>query len=210
MEFTAKMLATMTHMMQGTPYIYEGEEIGMTNAYFPKLEDYVDLESINAYHQLVDDQHLLDGKTMMKYIAIHSRDNARTPMQWDDSEYAGFSDHTPWEKVNPNYKQINVKNALADKNSIFYYYQKLIELRHTMPVITNGKYALVPGNEDDEQVFAYTRQDDDTTLLVILNYTDETVNRHYNVPADAKLLISNYEDDQNGTIRPYEAKVYQY
>ena len=207
---SAKMLATMTHMMQGTPYIYEGEEIGMTNAYFPKLEDYVDLESINAYHQLVDDQHLLDGKTMMKYIAIHSRDNARTPMQWDDSEYAGFSDHTPWEKVNQNYKQINVKNALADKNSIFYYYQKLIELRHSMPVITNGKYALVPGNEEDEQIFAYTRQDDDTTLLVILNYTDETVNRHYNVPANAKLLISNYEDDQNDTIRPYEAKVYQY
>ena len=95
---SAKMLATMTHMMQGTPYIYEGKKLARTNAYFPKLEDYVDLESINAYHQLVDDQHLLDGETMMKYIAIHSRDNARTPMQWDDSEYAGFFRSYPMGK----------------------------------------------------------------------------------------------------------------
>lgn len=207
---SAKMLATMLHFQQGTPYIYEGEEIGMTNIYFDNLDDYVDLESINAYHQLVDDQHLVDGKTMMKYLAMHSRDNARTPMQWDASQNAGFSTSTPWEKVNPNYKEINVENALADKNSIFYYYQKLIKLRHELPVITNGNYQLVDGNEKDPAVFAYLRQNDDTTLLVITNYTDQTLQRHYDVPDNAQVLISNYDDDAGDTIRPYEAKVYQF
>ena len=202
---SAKMLATMLHFQQGTPYIYEGEEIGMTNVYFDKLADYVDLESINAYHQLVDDQHLLDGKTMLKYLAMHSRDNARTPMQWDDSKNAGFSTGTPWEKVNPNYPTINVEKALADQNSIFYYYQKLIKLRHELPVITNGDFQLVAGNEDDPAVFAYRRQNADTT-----NYTDQTLQRHYDVPDGAKLLITNYADDAGETIRPYEAKVYQY
>ena len=207
---SAKMLATMLHFQQGTPYIYEGEEIGMTNVYFDKLADYVDLESINAYHQLVDDQHLLDGKTMLKYLAMHSRDNARTPMQWDDSKNAGFSTGTPWEKVNPNYPTINVEKALADQNSIFYYYQKLIKLRHELPVITNGDFQLVAGNEDDPAVFAYRRQNADTTLLVITNYTDQTLQRHYDVPDGAKHLITNYADDAGETIRPYEAKVYQY
>lgn len=207
---SAKMLATMLHFQQGTPYIFEGEEIGMTNPGFKKLADYVDLESINAYHQLVDGQHLLDGKTMMEYIAMHSRDNARTPMQWDDSKNAGFSNGTPWEKLNPDYRQVNVKQALADKNSIFYYYQKLIQLRHTMPVITDGTYDLVKGNDQDKEVYAYTRQDKDTTLLVILNYTDQTLQRHYERPHNAQLLLSNYRDDQADTLRPYEAKVYQY
>ena len=207
---SAKMLSTMLHFQQGTPYIYEGEEIGMTNAAFPKLDDYVDLESLNAYHQLVDDQHLLDGKTMMKYIAKHSRDNARTPMQWDASANAGFTTGTPWEKVNPAYKYINVDQALADPNSIFYYYQKLIQLRHELPVITNGSYRLVDGNEDDQEVYAYLRQNADTTLLVILNYTDQGLTRHYDVPSNAQLLISNYADDAGDVLRPYEAKVYQY
>lgn len=207
---SAKMLATMTHFMQGTPYIYEGEEIGMTNAGFTKLSDYVDLESINAYHQLVDDQGLVDPATMLKYLAMHSRDNARTPMQWDDSTNAGFSAHRPWEKVTANYRQVNVAKALADPDSIFYYYQRLIKFRHTMPVITDGTYALAPGNEDDPAIFAYTRRDKATTLLVILNYTDQTMERHYAVPKTAKLLISNYADDQGTTLRPYEAKVYQY
>lgn len=207
---SAKMLATMTHFMQGTPYIYEGEEIGMTNAGFTKLSDYVDLESINAYHQLVDDQGLVDPATMLKYLAMHSRDNARTPMQWDDSTNAGFSAHRPWEKVTANYRQVNVAKALADPDSIFYYYQRLIKFRHTMPVITDGTYALAPGNEDDPAIFAYTRRDKATTLLVILNYTDQAMEQHYAVPKTAKLLISNYADDQGATLRPYEAKVYQY
>lgn len=207
---SAKMLATMLHMQQGTPYIYEGEEIGMTNAYFPSLTDYVDIDSINSYHQIVDQQHLVDDKTMMKYIEMHSRDNARTPMQWDSTQNAGFSKHQPWEKMNPNFEKVNVQQALDDPNSIFYYYQKLIEFRHTLPVITNGTYELVPGNEDDEQIYAFTRTNSDTTLLIILNYTDNTLSRDYDLPSDAKILISNYPDDQGNTIRPYEAKVYQY
>ena len=134
---SAKMLATMLHFQQGTPFIYQGEEIGMTNAYFDKLEDYIDLDSINSYHKMVDEQKELDATTMLRYLGLHSRDNARTPMQWDDSKYAGFSEVSTWEKVNANYKEINVKNALEDKDSIFYYYQKLIKLRHELPVITD-------------------------------------------------------------------------
>ncbi|WP_461213821.1 glycoside hydrolase family 13 protein [Lacticaseibacillus sp. GG6-2] len=207
---SAKMLATMLHFQQGTPFIFEGEEIGMTNAHFDKLSDYVDLESINAYHQLVDQQHLLSGETMLKYLSAHSRDNARTPMQWDASQNAGFSAHSTWEKMNPSYPTINVEQALADKDSVFYYYQKLIKLRHELPVITDGTYALVAGNETDDQVYAYTRKLADTTLLIVLNYTQATLQRHYDVPADAELLISNYPDDQGDDLRPYEAKVYQF
>ncbi|USR88037.1 alpha-glucosidase [Lactiplantibacillus pentosus] len=207
---SAKMLATMLHFQQGTPFIFEGEEIGMTNSYFKKLSDYVDLDSINTYHQFVDKQHLVDSQTMLKYLALHSRDNARTPMQWDSSENGGFSKHEPWEHVNPNYKHINVEQSLSDPNSVFYYYQKLIKLRHELPVITDGRYSLVKGNEDDKEVYAYTRQDQTTTLLIVLNYTENTLDRDYQVPEDADLIISNYADDQGKTLRPYEAKVYKY
>lgn len=188
---SAKMLATMLHMQQGTPYIYEGEEIGMTNAYFSKIEDYVDIDSLNSYHQIVEEQHLVDKTTMMNYIKMHSRDNARTPMQWSDHENAGFSKHSPWEKMNPNFKTINVQQALGDPNSVFYYYQKLIKLRHTLPVITDGTYALIPGNSDDEEIYAFTRTNADTTLVVILNYTNKNLTRHYDLPSHAKILISN-------------------
>ncbi|WP_031546634.1 alpha-glucosidase, partial [Lacticaseibacillus rhamnosus] len=187
---SAKMLATMLHMQQGTPYIYEGEEIGMTNAYFSKIEDYVDIDSLNSYHQIVEEQHLVDKTTMMNYIKMHSRDNARTPMQWSDHENAGFSKHSPWEKMNPNFKTINVQQALGDPNSVFYYYQKLIKLRHTLPVITDGTYALIPGNSDDEEIYAFTRTNADTTLVVILNYTNKNLTRHYDLPSHAKILIS--------------------
>lgn len=206
---SAKMLATMLHMMQGTPYIFEGEELGMTNVRFNRLEEYNDLESVNAYHQLVDEQHLVDGATMMRYLQEHSRDNARTPMQWNDGPNAGFSSHTPWLAVNPNYPQINAEAALADQDSIFYYYQRLIKLRHTLPVITDGDYALVAGNEADEEVFAYTRDDGHTRLLVVTNYTSKEMTRSYAGPQGAELLISNYNDDQGEVLRPYEAKVYR-
>ena len=206
---SAKMLATMLHCLQGTPYIYAGEELGMTNTTFNSLSDYRDLESINAYHQLVDEEHLVDGKTMSRYLAIHSRDNARTPMQWDDSKNAGFSDAEPWIAVNPNYSEINAKAALADPSSVFYHYQKLIQMRHDLPVMTEGKFALVNGNESDDQVFAYTRDDGETTLLVVTNFTKETITREY-AAGKGKLLLSNYEDDQGKTLRPYEAKVYEF
>ena len=206
---SAKMLATMLHCLQGTPYIYAGEELGMTNTTFNSLSDYRDLESINAYHQLVDEEHLVDGKTMSRYLAIHSRDNARTPMQWDDSKNAGFSDAEPWIAVNPNYSEINAKAALADPSSVFYHYQKLIQMRHDLPVMTEGKFALVNGNESDDQVFAYTRDDGETTLLVVTNFTKETITREY-AAGQGKLLLSNYEDDMGETLRPYEAKVYEF
>ncbi|QLL70553.1 alpha-glucosidase [Lactobacillus sp. 3B(2020)] len=206
---SAKMLATMLHCLQGTPYIYAGEELGMTNSKFNSLSDYRDLESLNAYHQLVEEEHLVDDSTMLKYLAAHSRDNARTPMQWDDSKNAGFSDVTPWISVNPNYPKINAKAALADPTSIFYYYQKLIQLRHNLPVMTEGNFALVSGNESDDQVFAYTRSDGNTTLLVITNFTKATIVRKY-AAGQGTLLLSNYEDDQGETLRPYEAKIYQF
>lgn len=207
---SAKMLATMLHMQQGTPYVFEGEEIGMTNAYFPSIDDYVDIDAINAYHQFVEEMHLVDSKDMIKYLGLHSRDNARTPMQWNDQKNAGFSQHQPWEHMNPNYRSVNVEQALADPNSVFYYYQKLIDLRHTLPVITDGVYNLVADNENDDKVYAFTRKNADTTLLVVLNYTAEKLERHYQIPVDAKLLISNYTDDMGDSLRPYEAKVYQY
>ena len=206
---SAKMLATMLHCLQGTPYIYAGEELGMTNTTFNSLSDYRDLESIYAYHQLVDEEHLVDGKTMSRYLAIHSRDNARTPMQWDDSKNAGFSDAEPWIAVNPNYSEINARAALADPSSVFYHYQKLIQMRHDLPVMTEGKFALVKGNESDDQVFAYTRDDGETTLLVVANFTKETIKREY-AAGKGKLLLSNYEDDMGETLRPYEAKVYEF
>lgn len=206
---SAKMLATILHCLQGTPYIYAGEELGMTNAPFASLAAYQDLESQNAYRQLVEEEHLVDGPTMLKYLAAHSRDNARTPMQWDASLNAGFSDHDPWLAVNPNYVTINAKAALADPDSVFYHYQKLIQLRHDLPVITEGKFALVAGNENDAQVFAYTRTDETTTLLVVANFTATTLTRSFAHPTAGTLLLSNYTDDQGTTLRPYEAKVYQ-
>ncbi|WP_257613386.1 alpha-amylase family glycosyl hydrolase, partial [Oenococcus oeni] len=112
------------HLMQGTPYVYQGEELGMTNAHFTKLNQYEDIESINFYHELVEQEKIVDGPTMLKYLANISRDNARTPMQWNDKNNAGFSSAKPWFALNPNYKSINVEDSLADKNSVFYYYQK--------------------------------------------------------------------------------------
>jgi oligo-1,6-glucosidase len=207
---SAKMLGTMLHFMQGTPYIYEGEEIGMTNAHFQSLSDYQDLETINIFKQLVTDGKLIDSETMMKYIAFHSRDNARTPMQWNDSKNAGFSTHQPWLKVNANYPDINVENALADPDSVFYYYQKLIKLRHELPVITNGKFGVLPGNDQDQDVFVYTRKNNDTTLFIIINFSDKQLERHYELPDAKKIIISNYDDDKTDELRPYEAKVYQF
>ena len=131
---SAKMLATFLHMLQGTPYVYQGEEIGMTNVKFESIGDYRDIETLNMYKEYVEDRGI-DPKVVLPMIHAKSRDNARTPMQWDDSGHAGFTTGTPWIKVNPNYKDINVKQALADPNSIFFYYQKLIRLRREKPII---------------------------------------------------------------------------
>lgn len=208
-EKSAKMLAATMQMMQGTPYIYQGEELGMTNMHFNSLDDYRDIESIEAYHQIVDREKLIDGKTMMKYLAFKSRDNARTPMQWNDSINAGFSDGTPWIDVNPNYKSINATKEVEDKHSVFNFYRKLIKLRHNSDLIIYGDYQLLDPN--DNEVFAYKRHYDGKTLLVISNFTSNALQRNYHVPSGAKQLISNYPDNLNSnSLRPYETKVFEF
>lgn len=202
----AKMLGTTLHMMQGTPYVFEGEELGMPNNHYTKLSQYEDLESINAYHDLVDEGHYVDGPTMLKYLSHMSRDNARSPMQWNDSKNAGFTTGKPWFAVGPYYKKINVKNELADKNSVFYYYQKLISIRHHSPLVRYGDYQEL--DPKDDQVFAYLRHYQGKTLLVISNFTKKNVTRDYHQANADKLLIDNYPDDKGTTLRPFESKVY--
>lgn len=201
----AKMLGTTLQMMQGTPYIYEGEELGMTNVHYTKLDQYEDLESLNAYHEFVDDEKIVDKDDMLKYLSYKSRDNARTPMQWDQNKNSGFSSGKPWFDLNPNYQDINARDQIEDKDSVFSYYKKLIELRHNSDLIIYGDYQLL--DPEDEQIFAYKRRYNDETLLVISNFTDKTVTRDYE-QSKGKLLIGNYNDDLNMEIRPYETKVY--
>ena len=210
-EVSAKMLATCLHMMQGTPYIYQGEELGMTNIHFNSIEEYNDIESINAYNELVSN-NIVDSKTMLSYLNFKSRDNARTPMQWDDTENAGFTTGTPWMTINPNYKYINAKAQENDNSSVYNYYKKLIQLRKENEIIVYGKYR--PLLEDSEEIFAYTRTLDNQKLLVVSNFTDNKVK--FEVPENMKgqnreLLISNYEVLEHNDVidlRPYEARVY--
>lgn len=206
---SAKMLATCLHLLQGTPYIYQGEELGMTDAHFTDLDSYRDIETLNAYRDLVTDRHLLTHADMMARLAASSRDNSRTPMQWNTTENAGFSDAQPWIKVNPNYQQINAEAALADPDSVWYYYQQLIKLRHHYPIVTLGTFKLLLA--DDTQVFMYERHWQGQTWLIACNFTSETISRplHQYLTADAKCLLSNYDDCQTDTLRPYEAWVYQ-
>jgi len=211
---SAKLLATFQHMLQGTPYIYQGEELGMTNMAFPSIEDYRDIATLNRYHELVE-EHGMDPEAVMKLIHRKSRDNARTPMQWDASANAGFTTGTPWIKVNPNYPEINAEQALADPQSIFYYYQQLIRLRKANPVIVHGRYDLIL--EDDPSIYAFTRTLDDERLLVVLNFTADTpvLSLSDDLPVgDPELLIANYpvdagEDVRQITLRPFEARVYR-
>ena len=201
---SAKMLATCLHMMKGTPYIYQGEELGMTNVYFDKLEDYRDIESINAFHQYVD-SGIVKAEDMMRYLKEISRDNARTPMQWDDSKNAGFTDGTPWINVNPNYKEINAKAAVADPNSVFHYYQELIKLRHTLPIIVYGKFQGLL--EDSETIYAYNRLLDGQVLTVACNFTDQEQDCTLFDDLAGEELISNYKEHKTGKLQPYEARV---
>ncbi len=204
----AKMLATCLHMMQGTPYVYQGEELGMTNMHFADISEVRDIDSINAYHEM-SEAGLISKEDMMRFICLKGRDNARTPMQWDDSENAGFTTGTPWIGVNPNYKDINAKAALADEDSVFHYYQKLIALRKEQPVLVYGHYALL--EPDHESLYVYTRTLEEQKVLVICNFTKEEVS--YEIPAEfggKQVLISNYgRDGAEGTItlKPYEALV---
>lgn len=211
-EISAKMLATCIHMMQGTPYVYQGEELGMTNCPFNTLENFRDLESINAFHELTE-QGKMTEEEMMAAIGYKGRDNARTPMQWDDSANAGFSDAaaTPWIMVNPNYTKINAKDQVNREDSVFKYYQKLIKLRHESDLIVYGTYDLIL--DDDKDIYAYIRTLGDEKLIVYCNFSENT--REVELPEEftnGKILISNYNDakaSEKITLRPYEAIVIQ-
>jgi oligo-1,6-glucosidase len=211
---SAKLLGAFNHLLQGTPYIYQGEEIGMTNVAFPSIADYRDIETLNMYREFVNEKGI-DPNAVLAIIHAKSRDNARTPMQWDASPNAGFSHAAPWIKVNPNYTSINVAQALADPDSIFHYYQRLIRLRKANPVIVYGRYDLLL--PDHEQIYAFTRTLADDRLLVILNFSRQSP--VFELPAgitfsSISLLISNYavdpsQDISRITLRPYEARVYR-
>lgn len=203
-ELSAKMLGTCLHMMRGTPYVYQGEELGMTNAGFTDLSQYRDLESLNAYDTYVGKGNL-SHEEMMRYLMHISRDNARTPMQWDDTANAGFTSGTPWIAVNDNYRIINAKAHIDSEDSVYSYYKKLIKLRHEMEIIVYGSFDLIM--PDSEDIFAYTRKYEGHTLYVFCNFTD-TNTQYCGIPEDAKLLIGNYESQVRGSLRPYEAVVY--
>lgn len=209
-EISAKMLATCIHMMQGTPYVYQGEELGMTNCPFNTLDNFRDLESINAFHELTE-QGKMTEEDMMAAIGYKGRDNARTPMQWDNSAYAGFSTAKPWIMVNPNYTKINARDQVNREDSVFKYYQKLIKLRHESELIVYGTYDLIL--DDDKDIYAYIRTLGEEKLIVYCNFSENT--RKVEIPEEfvnKKVLISNYSDakaNQKITLRPYEAIVIQ-
>jgi oligo-1,6-glucosidase len=207
---SAKLLATVLHLHRGTPYIYQGDEFGMTNVPFGGIDDFHDIESRNHYAVAVgageDPDQVLDG---MRYA---SRDNARSPVQWDASPHAGFSTGTPWFPVNPNYVEISAAAAQADPDSIWHYFRKVIALRHTDPVVAHGDFAMLA--LDDELVYAYTRTGPDAQLLVVANFSDATVAA--DVPeveawAAADLVLANYPVDPGAelVLRPWETRVYR-
>lgn len=210
---SAKMLATTIHMMRGTPYVYQGEEIGMTNPYFDSIEKYRDVESINYYNILKE-----QGKSeeeILQILKAKSRDNSRTPVQWDDSENAGFTKGEPWIPVSSEYKRVNVEQALKDEDSIFYHYQKLIRLRKDYEVISNGSIKFIL--EENSKVLSYVRNLGDATVLVINNFYGESTkveipDEYANKSAKSKILISNYKDssvlNKELNLRPFESIVY--
>lgn len=206
-ERSAKMLATCLHMMKGTPYIYQGEEIGMTNAYFKRIEDYRDIESLNAFRDYTE-KGLVDEEEMMYCLQAISRDNARTPMQWDDSRCAGFTTGTPWIRVNPNYPMVNVKAALEDPDSVFYYYQKLIRMRKEYEIVVDGIFRGLLN--EDENIYAYERTLDGKRMLVACNFSESQVPCDLFGQEEGEELISNYKFHKNGILQPYEARVVLY
>ena len=218
---SAKMLATILHGMEGTPYVYQGEELGMTNVRFASIEQYQDIEIRNMYRERLEKGYA--EKDIMESIYAKGRDNARTPMQWDDTENAGFTTGTPWIGVNPNYQEINAQSQIDDENSVFHYYKKLIHLRKENSIFVDGDFTLLL--PEDENIFAYVREYEGRKLLVAANFTDKEVEcpllKEWGVPVSedgadksrdngAKLLIHNYNDlPSRQKLRPYEAMMWE-
>ncbi len=203
-EMSAKCLALTLHLMRGTPYVYQGEELGMTNYHFTSLEECRDIEEINAYKDLVTDRHIYSDQEMLENISSKGRDNARTPMQWDDSQNAGFTTGTPWINVNPNYKTINAAAQVNDPNSIYNFYKQLIALRHAHDIIVYGEMDLL--YEDAHDLFAYTRSYNDEKITVLANWSDHEVT--YDLTPEGDLLITNDKDVTPHTLKPYQAVAY--
>ena len=204
---SAKMLATLLHGMKGTPYIYQGEEIGMTNVPFQTIDEFPDIETQNIYKE-----RLKAGFTeeeTMHAIRAKARDNARTPMQWNAEKNAGFTEETPWYRVNPNYKEINAEQALADPESVFYHYQKLIQLRKEHDIMVYGTYQLL--FPEDEDLYIYTRTLEEEKWLIVCNFHEKT--RKFRCKRTGQVMLSNYADtpatEKIAELRPYEAVIYQ-
>ncbi|MFZ5870087.1 MAG: glycoside hydrolase family 13 protein [Actinomycetota bacterium] len=206
---SAKLLGTVLHLHRGTPYVYQGEELGMTNTSFTSLDDFRDIESLNHYaHEVANG---VSPDVVLAGLRAMSRDNARTPMQWDATEHAGFTTGTPWIAVNPNHVEINAESAVADQDSVFHHYRRLIELRHTEPVVVHGDFHMLLADHDT--VYAFTRRLDDVALLVVANFSGEDVDAP--VPdaagwAASELVLGNYPDVAGDLrLRPWEARVYR-
>lgn len=207
---SAKMLGTLLHGMKGTPYIYQGEEIGMTNIRLENINEYNDIESLNMYKDRISKGY--SHEEIMNSIYIKGRDNARTPMQWNDKENAGFTTGNPWLAVNKNYKEINAKKAIEDKDSVFYHYKKLIDIRKHNDTIIYGDYKILC--PEDKNIFAYIRELNGDKILVVCNFYENEVNFKYDEKYNsAEILVSNYKDSsnlvENLNLRPYEAIMYR-
>lgn len=205
----AKMFGTILHMMQGTPYIYQGEEVGMINAHYD-IEEYDDVEIKNAYKDLVLDRKIMSKEKFMNAVYKIGRDNARTPIQWDSTENAGFTTGKPWLKINPRYDEINVEKALKDENSIFYYYKKLIALRHEDDLITEASFDLI--DRENKNIFSYERKIGEKSLIVVANFYEKEID--FTLPnkfdiSKYSLILSNYEgfihNENIISLRPFEA-----
>lgn len=207
---SAKMLATLLHGMKGTPYIYQGEELGMTNVRFEDINEYNDIETLNMYKDRISKGYSHDE--IMASIYAKGRDNARTPMQWDSTENAGFTTGKPWLKVNKNYKFINVEDCLQDKDSIFYHYKKLINIRKHNDTIIYGNYKLLL--PEDKNVFAYSRELNGDKIVVVCNFYNKEINLNFKEDFNnVEILLSNYKDSsilmKDLKLRPYEAIMYR-
>lgn len=207
-EKSAKMLATALYFLQGTPYIYQGEELGMMNVEFSEIEEFRDIESLRAYDQYVKTEKRVSSEDMLRYLRKSSRDNARTPMQWNKKKNAGFTEGKPWIAVNSNYTWLNAEMQMEDPQSIFHYYKKLIQIVKENRIVCDGVYQEY--NQDSDTIYSYQRSTSEGQLYVFCNFTNQVQDIEEEwIPDDTVILIGNYETHEKGKLKPYEAVVYE-